>query len=629
MFFQEKEVLLNSCYLKTSNEFYNQRVSLLIIFLLVSFAVLLIRLFYLQIIDGHEYQRLSENNCIRWKKITPYRGLIFDCNGVLLVDNRPSFDVGIIPKDAMPIEKVIPFLSLYLKVPEDKLRLKIKGAVGMSSFNPVFLKQDVGRDVLAAVEVNSFDLPGVLVKVTPRRDYISKHAAHLIGYLSEISKTELKYYDSELKIRNKFKNYESGDDIGKFGIEKAVEIHLRGTTGWQIHEVDVRGRVVRIMDEKESISGCNVYLTINDELQSKAEELLKGKAGAIAAMDPDTGMILAMASNPSYTQNIFVNGMSNKEWGKLISNPDRPLENKVIQGEYPPGSVYKIVTAMAGLEEGIINEYGRYHCPGYYRLGNSTFRCWKKTGHGSVNIVEALAKSCDVFFYQVGQQLGVDRLAKYAKACGLGSPTGIRLDREARGLIPTAKWKKERTGVSWQKGETLSISIGQGFDLATPIQILSLIAAVANGGVIYKPLIIKKIETAEGAPVLEAKKQKIGELPASKKTLSLIKKGLWNVINKPGGTAYHYAREVGMDISGKTGTSQVISRKSLDKIHNKDANQFKPHAWFVAFAPSKTKSKIAVVVLVEHGEHGSSGAAPLAKEMIKTYLGPKALNPKP
>jgi penicillin-binding protein 2 len=336
-------------------------------------------------------------------------------------------------------------------------------------------------------------------------------------------------------------------------------------------------------------------------------------------MDPETGEIFVMASAPSFDQNAFVDGMSHKQWESLISNPLRPMENKAIQGEYPPASTFKIVTAIAGLEEGVIDENTTMNCPGHYKYGNRIYRCWRYGGHGNVNIIKALAESCDVFFYQVGQNVGIDRLAFYAKACGLGSETGINLDDESAGLVPTAAWKKRRTGIAWQGGETLSVAIGQGYNLSTPLQMLVLTSALANGGTRYKPLILKSVRTVDGHIVIQSKKQVIGGLPAGKKTLEIVKEGLREVVSNPKGTA-HIAYIEDVDISGKTGTAQVVGRRNEPNLSEKDMpDQFKPHAWFVAYAPS-ADPQIAVAVFVEHGGHGSTAAAPIARDIIRTYL---------
>lgn len=600
-------------YFKTvDSDWFKQRLTGVMLCVGAAFAILFLRLFYLQMISGTEFSRLSENNCIRIQCIDSPRGLIFDRHGELLVDNRPSFDLSIILKDAKPIADTIEKLTRYVRAPAGEIQTRIRRIKGISTYKPVVLKQDIGRNALAAVEAHKFDLPGISIDVKSRRHYVYEgSAAHLIGYLSEISAKELK---SPL-----YRGCRGGDFIGKFGVEKAFEHFLRGVRGGRQVEVDATGRVIRVLKTVEVKPGADVYLTIDQRLQRKAEALLTGKAGAVVAMDPRNGEVLALVSSPSFNQNAFVSGMSHEEWQTLISNPMRPMENKAIQGEYPPGSVYKIIAAIAGLEEGIIDEHGTFFCPGHLPFGDRIFRCWKKGGHGSMNVVSALEQSCDVFFYQVGQKLGVDRLAWYAKACGLGSPTGIEIDHEASGLVPTSAWKKRRTGIAWQAGETLSVAIGQGYNLVTPLQMANLASAVANGGKRFKPLIIKKVATPEGALIQQSEPELIGRLPLSPKTLSAVRQGLWKVVNGSRGTA-RSVRVKGLDISGKTGTVQLFSRKSDEVEKEEDIEaHLKSHAWFVAFAPGD-HPQVAMSVIVEHGEHGSSGAAPIAREMIKTYF---------
>jgi penicillin-binding protein 2 len=600
-------------YLKTADaEWYRQRVTGVMICVLAVFAVLLLRLIYLQVIRGEEYLLLSLNNRIRLQSIDPPRGLIYDRQGYVLVENRPSFDVSITLKDAASVDETIEKVSDHLEVLPQELMQKLSNSKSISAYKPILLKQDIGRNALASIEAHKYDLPGITVNVKLRRHYLNvQDAAHLIGYLSEISPDEL--------TGKKYPGRRRGDFIGKFGAEKAYENYLRGTRGGRQVEVNANGQVVRVLKTVAAKPGQNIYITIDHVLQKKAESLLRGVAGAAVAMEPDSGRILALASSPSFDQNFFASGMSHEQWDSLISNPFRPMENKAIQGEYPPGSTYKIVTAMAGLEEGVIDENTQVFCPGFYRFGNRTYRCWKKGGHGQVEILKAIIESCDVYFYKVGELLGVDRLAWYAKAIGLGSPTGINLDKEAKGLIPTAAWKKRRTGVPWQKGETLSVAIGQGFNLATPLQMVGLMAAIANGGTRYQPRILEAIKAPDGRLLYQSEPQVIGKVPLSERTLELIRTGLWAVVNSDRGTA-RGSRLADIEISGKTGTSQVVSRKKDDtRPEEERPAHLRPHAWFVAYAPSDNPV-IAVAVLIEHGEHGSSAAAPVAKELIKNYL---------
>jgi len=600
-------------YLKTADaEWYRQRVTGVMICVLAAFAVLLLRLVYLQVVKGEEYHLLSLNNRIRLQSIDPPRGLIYDRNGYVLVENRPSFDVSITLKDAGTVEETIKKVAKHLNVSPEELMLKLTASKGISAYKPILMKQDIGRNALASMEVHKYDLPGIEVNVKLQRHYLNvQDAAHLIGYLSEISPDEL--------AGKKYPGRRRGDFIGKFGAEKAYENYLRGIRGGRQVEVNANGQVVRVLKTVAAKPGQNIYLTIDFALQKKAESLLRGVAGAAVAMEPSTGRILALASSPSFDQNYFAVGMSHEQWDTLISNPFRPMENKAIQGEYPPGSTFKIITALTGLEEGVIDENTQVFCPGFYRFGNRTYRCWKKGGHGQVGIHKAITESCDVYFYKVGELLGVDRLAWYAKACGLGSPTGINLDKEAKGLIPTAAWKKRRTGVPWQEGETLSVAIGQGFNLATPLQMLGMTAAIANGGTRYKPIILEAVKTPDGRILHQNEPQVIGKLPVSRTTLEIVKKGLWAVVNSDQGTA-RGSRLEDIEISGKTGTSQVIGRKEDDtRPEEERPAHLRAHAWFVAYAPSENPL-IAVAVLIEHGEHGSSAAAPVARELIKTYL---------
>ena len=595
------------------SEWFNQRLSGAMILVLVAFAVLIIRLLYLQIIEGAEYRRLSEINSIRLQDIDAPRGLILDRENQLIVDNRPAFDLKIILKDAKPLDETLEKLSRIVGEPAEALKEQIANNKRRGPYTPLLLKEDIGRDLLAAIEVHKYDLPGIVIHVSPRRHYLfGPFAAHLLGYVGEINASELRCAPYE--------ECKGGDFIGKFGIEKTFESILRGKRGGRQVEVNASGQVVRVLKTVDAQAGRNITLTIDHALQDTAEELLQDKAGAVVAVDPHNGDILAMASSPSYDPNWFVSGMRQEQWQALINNPFRPLENKAVQAEYPPASTYKIVTAIAGLEEGVIDANTTMFCPGFYRFGNRVYRCWKHAGHGDVNVVKALEQSCDVFFYQVGEAVGVDRLAWYANGCGLGRSTGINLAEEAKGLIPTKAWKKRRFGEVWQAGETLSVAIGQGFDLVTPLQMALLVAAVGNGGTRYKPRLLRSISQGPDGAVEQIQPQIAGRIPASDSTLALVHQGLWEAVNERRGTAWH-ARLKQLEFSGKTGTAQVVGRPPEGAENDEQIKELhKDHAWFVAYAPS-VDPQIAVAVLVEHGEHGSSTAAPIASKIIQTYLG--------
>jgi penicillin-binding protein 2 len=590
------------------SEWYNFRLARFLVVVLLAFAFLFARLIYLQVIEGQEYRRLSEINSIRLQDIAAPRGLIFDRNGHLLVENRPSFDLHIVLKDAKPLAQTLENLSRFVGESPEALMARIQSARKTGPFKPILLKADIGRDMLAAIEVHKYDLPGIAVHISSKRHYLyNQYAVHLLGYLGEINAEELQGAS--------YAECKSGDYIGRFGVEKTYEQVLRGKRGGRQVEVNATGQVVRVLNTVKAQAGRNIVLTIDHELQLTTERLLEGKVGAAVGIDPRSGEVLAMASNPSFDPNIFVRGLSRDQWRELISNPLRPMENKALQAEYPPASTYKIVTALAGLEENVITPETRHFCPGFYRFANRDYRCWRKGGHGSVDLNQAMAQSCDVYFYKVGEALGVDRLAWYAKGAGLGAPTGISIEGEGRGLIPTSQWKQRRFGEPWYRGETLSIAIGQGYNLTTPMQMAFLMGAVGHDGIRYAPILVKSVQVA-GNEMEVTVPRIIGRLPTSEANLALLQNGLWAVVNEQRGTAFR-ARIKELAYSGKTGTAQVVGREALGE--SEGVHHFKDHAWFVAYAPSE-KPKIAIAVLVEHGEHGSSTAAPIANEMIRTYL---------
>jgi len=577
------------------------------------FGVLFLRLVYLQMIRGEEYRRLSMTNCVRLKSIKSSRGLIYDRNRNLLVDNRPAFDLTIVLEDAKPLKKTLERLAELTGDSYEELTATIKKAGRAAFYKPLVLKRDITRDLLAVIEAHQFDLPGIHIDIEPTRNYIHKKtAAHLIGYLGQINKKEL--------ASGKFPNVRSGDSIGRYGVEKSFEPDLQGKRGGHQVEVDVNGRVIKILKTVEPISGKDLVLTMDLSLQQKAENLLGENDGAVVALDPSNGDVLIMASSPSFDQNDFIGGISSKKWQVLRDDPGRPMNNKAIQAEYPPASTYKTITALAGLEEKVIDRNSTFFCPGFYKFGNRRYHCWNKYGHGNLNVVDSIAQSCDVFFYQTGEKLGVDALARYAHGSGLGRLTGIRLAHERPGLIPTSAWKKKRFKEPWQAGETLSISIGQGFNLVTPLQMAVFISAIGNNGTLYRPRLVKFVQDAKGQVIRGIEPEITGGLPASKKNLAIVRQGLLEVVHGNRGTARRI-RLPGIQIAGKTGTAQVFSRKAGEKFNNKKLRRtLQDHAWFVCYAPAQDP-KIAIAVIIEHGEHGSSAAAPVAKELIHAYLG--------
>jgi len=577
----------------------------------IGFLVLSLRAWHLQIIKGEEFSRLSKHNRIRIREIPASRGMILDRKGKILVDNRPSFEVLLVPEDIVDMEKIAEFLHGMLKIPPEEMQQRLAAKKHRPPFKPIRIQSDISRLHLALLETYRLDLPGLVVDVAPRRAYTCGNVgSHLLGYLGEIDRRELK--------ASRFREYKMGDFIGKYGIEKKWETFLKGIDGGRQVEVDALGRELKVLQRVEPHPGNNVFLTLDLDLQRTCETALQGKEGAIVAMNPQDGKILAMVSHPAFDPSIFASGINHDDWESLVRNPFYPLQNRAIQGQYAPGSVFKMITAAAGLEEGVISPQEILSCTGSYRFGNRTYRCWRKSGHGKVKLHRAIVESCDVFFYQVGQRLGVDTLAKYAEGFGLGKPTGISLGDEKPGLIPTSDWKEKVYNEAWYEGETLSCAIGQGYVLVTPLQLLNVISAIANGGILYLPQIVERVETTSGRAVKSYPPIAMGKIPLSPENLAIIREALSGVVNEARGTG-RSARLKGATVSGKTGTAQVISlREEVEK--EKDVPyEHRDHAWFVAYAPQENPI-ISVVVLVEHGGHGASAAAPLAREVIGKYL---------
>jgi len=594
---------------------YRDRFTVFFWVILAAVCLLVLRLWYLQIIKGEELLKRSENNRIRIREVKAMRGIILDARGVVLVENRPSYDVVIFPEDVKDLKGLVEKLeTLYAKVgltfPMDYDTI----LENRRPFTPLRVDRNVSREKLALIETHSLDLPGVGIDVMPVREYYyGESMAHVIGYIGEVSRDELE--------REKSAGYKSGDFIGKFGLEKALDRYIRGKPGGEQVEVNVVGRKVKTLGRVEPVQGYRVVLTIDSQVQKAAWAAMEGKAGAVVALDPRDGSILALVSRPGFDPNLFNRGVSADVWEKISSNPLHPMENRAIAGQYPPGSTYKLIVAAAALEEGLITPETAFNCPGSFEMGTRTFRCWRKHGHGRVSLHRAIVESCDVYFYNVGKLLGVDRLAQYAQAFGLGARTGVAMAGERRGLIPTRDWKLARFGVPWQPGETISIAIGQGYNTVTPLQLANAYAAVANGGELFTPRVVQRIETDDGEIIEEFRPQKKAALPVSRENVQLLKRALWGVVNEPGGTGGQ-ARVAGRDVCGKTGTAQVIGMAEGDD-GSAYPYEYRDHALFVSFAP-RDNPEIVVAVVAEHSGHGGSAAAPVARKVLEAYFAGKA-----
>jgi penicillin-binding protein 2 len=586
--------------------------TLVIIFFI---AVILARLWFLQIQSGSKYREKADNNRVRMLDIVAPRGNIIDSEGRTIITNRPSFNIVWVKEDSPDPDEIIKKLSLILGEEIADLLKKVREAADNPRHIPILLKEDIDWKTLVYIENNHYELPGIRIEVLPRRNYLFEDlGSHIIGYTGEINQQELDERRQDI--------YQGGDQIGKRGFEKLYEEELRGEKGILYMEVDAHGFEQRQLKGKEPLPGNDLQLTIDLDLQIEAEKAMVGKAGAVIAMDVNSGRILVFASAPPVHLEDFVGGISTKNWQGLLNDIKRPLVHKTIQGQYPPGSTYKVVTALAGLSKGMINSSTVFYCSGSMTFGNRRYGCWKEGGHGPVSLHRALAESCDVYFYRVGLLVGVDVLAEYANSMGLGHKTNIAFEYEKSGLIPTANWKKLAKGEPWQEGETLSIAIGQGFNLVTPLQVCQMTAALANGGMLYKPFLVEKIIDPEGQVIKKFDPTVDVELMGLDNYLALIRDGLVGAVNDRHGTG-NAAKLKDITVGGKTGTAQVVTMEKFKETDEEDvAYKHRDHAWFTSFAPAENP-EIAVTVLVEHGGHGGSAAAPVAKKVLEKYFAKK------
>ncbi|MEE9500318.1 MAG: penicillin-binding protein 2 [Candidatus Omnitrophota bacterium] len=556
--------------------------------ILFFFLVLIFGLSYTQVLKHASYKELSENNRIRVVSLASPRGKIYDRSGNLLVSNRISFDVEVIYQEINDVERVINSLGDILAMDKDFLSEKIGRSQEMP-FVPVKIVEDIKKEKAIQIEEVRLDLPGVIITTRPLRNYIYKNMlSHAIGHLGKINEAELRKF--------KTYGYHMQDFVGKDGIERTFNDYLRGVDGGLQIEVDSKGRQLKLLAVKEPRPGRDLYLSIDKELQELCHSLLAARYGAIVAMEPSTGAILALVSHSDFDPNIFVSPNNFKEIRNLLNDSRTfPMLNRAISGTYQAGSVFKIVLATAALDSGRFNDKKTFSCNGSFPVGNRLFHCWREKGHGTSDITEAIKKSCNVFFYQLGLFLGADELSRYAFKLGLGRPTGIDLPGEVSGLVPTPRWKKSKFKTPWFKGETANYAIGQGYLLVTPIQILRLVGTIANKGKLVTPFIVERIEDVR---LRHAQSQ---DIRLKDKALETVKEGLRMVVNEPGGTGL-YARSKEVIIAGKTGTAQNPEEK--------------PHAWFVGFAPFENP-RICIVIFIEHGGKGGLEPARFGKKIIE------------
>ena len=571
------------------------------------------RMYYLQVVDGEKYKTLADENRISLKMLAPKRGRILDRFGRPMAVNQQNYRVLLIPENTKDIEfslaqlgKIIPISKHDVQRTKHKIKRRRR-------FLPIILRENMEWNDIARIEVNAVELPGITIDASESRFYPNGiEAASVLGYVSSVSEKDLTG-DPLLEL--------PGFRIGKAGVEKVHELALRGKSGTSQVEVNAFGRVIRELEHRAGLPGAEAWLAIDMELQKFVTKRLSDEAASAVVMDVHTGEVLALASTPSFDPNAFNRGLSQSEWKALASNSLAPLNNKAISGQYSPGSTFKMVVALAALEKGVVTPKSQFFCTGELELGDSIFHCWKKTGHGTMDMMSAITQSCDVYFYEIAKRTGIDRISAMARRLGMGQILGIELTGERQGLIPTRAWKKKVKRVSWQQGETLLAGIGQGFILTTPLQLAVMISRLVNGGKAVVPYLTRQIvpfEAAEPTPPEILEFETIGIHPPH---LDLIVKAMAAVSNSPYGTAYRSRiKEPGFQLGGKTGTVQVrrISKAeretSIKKNKDREWHE-RDHALFVGFAPVKSP-RYAVSVVIEHGGGGSSTAAPIAKDIL-------------
>jgi penicillin-binding protein 2 len=588
-------------------------------FVVLVFGVFVVRLFQLQLVQGEQLGRLSAKNSVRTVRLEAPRGDIVDRDGRLLATTRPAFGVQVMPNDLRRRERTIGVLGMLLDEDAAVLDEQIGEPRGRGRFQPVSLADDISYDQLARVESHRFALPGVITDVQPQRDYVEGDlAAHVLGYIGEIQRQQLE--------RRAFADYRSGAVIGQAGVEALLEPELRGLQGGRNLVVDVAGRIVEVLDEEVPVPGGTVTLSIDLDLQKAAERAFlpdvlgePGKVGAVVAMDVNNGDLLALVSKPSFDSNDFAGGIDAATWERLTTDERQPIQDRAISGQYPPGSTLKAFVAAGALQYGVIDPEQTIFCPGHFRLGRRSYRCWKRQGHGAVGLRDAIKSSCDVYFYQIGLKLGIDRMAEAVRGFAFGRRTGIALGQERPGLVPTSEWKERRFGEVWMKGETVSASIGQGFNLVTPLQLAVAYAAIANGGKILRPRLVLRTRGRDGGVTPGPEPEVLATVPIDSVHLARVTDALEAVVEEDGGTARR-ARVPGVRVAGKTGTAQVVQLKHTEEMEEDEVPyRFRDHAWFVGFAPVEAP-EIAVAALVEHGGHGGTAAAPVTQRVLAAYF---------
>jgi penicillin-binding protein 2 len=592
------------------------RLSVLQYLIIVVFSVLAVGFWVLQVVQHAKFEEMAENNHQRTLALRAPRGIVFDRDGQVLVENRHSYSISIVREHTKDLNRTVELLASVLALPEPQVREIVDRHRREPSYRPIIIVQDATNAQVAAVMARRLELPDVVVEEVPTRQYRDAMAAHLFGYVGEVNDAQVAS-DSELK---------SGDIVGQAGIEKVYNALLMGEDGAKRVVVNSVGREIRTLEEDPPTEGKRLQLTIDYDVQKAIEYGFDalGFNGAAVVLDPQNGDVLGFTSRPAYDPNAFASGIDRATWASLTTDEDRPLNDRAIQGRYSPGSTFKMAVALAGLEEGIITPDFRVSCAGHANFYGRSFACWQKRGHGSLDLRQAIEQSCDVYFYTVANMVGVDKINKWATLLGLGVKTGIDLPNEVQGLVPSTEWKREKMHEKWYAGETISVGIGQGAVSVTPVSMAVYMATLANGGTRVTPHLLKAVDDGHGFKAVPPPP------PASKidvdpEKLQAIRDGLWMVVNAAG--TGHNAQIKGYDVAGKTGTAQVISLEGGRSAKGKTTRDLRDHGWFVFFAP-RDNPQIAGVVLVEHGVHGSN-AALIAHHLLDTFFAKREGRPLP
>jgi penicillin-binding protein 2 len=603
------------------NRLFLNRIVFSVLFIAFATTGLVVRLIYLQVVGHEHYSMLSRDNRVKISPLPPTRGMIFDRNGEVLADNYPTYSLELIPEQVPDLTATLGDLKKLLNISDEEIRRFNSLKTRRKGFESVPLRLQLNEEEIARFSVKMPHFPGVEIRARLLRTYpYGELTAHVVGYVARISESELQDLDPSV--------YSGTFHIGKNGVEKTYESVLHGKTGYAEMETNVQGRSINVLGKSDPLAGADLHLTLDIKLQKTAFEALGEYNGALVALEPKTGHVLAMVSKPSFDPNPFIQGIKREDYETLQASPERPLYNRALRGIYPPGSTIKPFMALAGLEVGQISAGRRNFCPGYYRLANSDhkYRDWSKTGHGSVDMRTAIVQSCDVYFYDLAQHLGIDRMHDFLGQFGFGQKTGVDLDGERNGLYPSTDWKRKHRKQPWFAGETLIAGIGQGYVQVTPMQLTRAVAILANHGQVMEPRVVAsmKAPTEVENPYPLPKPRTI---PLADTNWRTVVDAMVDVVHSARGTGKGIAPGLTYHIAGKTGTAQVFTvRQDQDykKMHVKE--ELKDHAWFVAFAPAEDP-QIAVAVIAEHGGHGGSVAAPIARAVMDQYLKSKEKSP--